>query len=444
MLKYVASLSTIPSRIETLHLTLDSLANQSHPFDKIYVCIPQECKRLGKPYIIPDTLASRPGIEILRCEDYGPATKILGLLAAHLPELNPDTKIFFCDDDRVYESTRAEDFWNASEEYPEFTICLASTPYWKFFIDGQIYDYNSEKDFPAGRHKVRDGYMDIFEGFGGVLVKPRFFDEEVFAIPKEYSVVDDIWLSGHIKKCGRKIWGLNLAVPATHKGDSIDPLWQLKGEFDRKVCNPRCIQHMRKTYRIWNNVEALSLDNNILIPTIPNTQRLQGLMRPILEYLQMPLLPTLTMQRPDGFIAEASDQVETFNASTWNLERLTSDLVPLCEKFGTMIQDCKTASRFFTEHKLEVPASLTTPLETFLTETKLTDRLNEYIALHQTVRSWTLRATVFKRRLLCHACQHHIFHYVSVPCGHLTCDECKATICKVCGKQTTGVHQVSF
>jgi hypothetical protein len=443
-MKYVASLSTIPSRIEHLHFTLDSLQNQSRPFDKIYLCIPPECKRLGKPYILPDSLMSRKGIEILRCSDYGPATKVLGLLAAKLPEITPDTKIFFCDDDRVYEPTRADDFWKASEEYPESVICTASTPYWKFFVDGQVYDYNSEKDFPAGRHKIRDGYMDIFEGFGGVIVKPRFFDSSVFNIPAEFKVVDDIWLSGCIKKTGRKIWGLNLTVPTTHKGDSVDPLWALKGDQDRKVCNPKCIQHMRKAFRIWNNVESLSLDNNIVIPTTPNVQRLHGLMYPILEHLKMPTLPPISLQKPETYIAELTEDVDSFTNTSNTLEKLTSDLVPICERFGTMLNDYKTATRFFVDHKLDIPPTLEAPLEKFLSESNLKSKLNEYISLHQDVRGWILRATLFKRRLFCHVCQQHIYHFVSTPCGHLSCDECKATVCKVCGKQTTGVHSVAF
>lgn len=443
-MKYVASLSTIPSRVEHLHFTLDSLQNQSRPFDKIYLCIPHECKRLGKPYIIPDSLMSRRGIEILRCDDYGPATKLLGLLAANLPEITPDTKIFFCDDDRVYESTRAEEFWKASEEYPEFVICTASTPYWKFFVDGQIYDYNSEKDFPAGRHKIRDGYMDIFEGFGGVLTKPRFMDATVFEIPSEFRVVDDIWLSGCSKKGGRKIWGLNLAIPVTHKGDAVDPLWALKGEQDRKVCNPRCIAYMRKTYKIWNNVESLSLDNNIVIPTTPSAQRLHGLMRPILDHLKIPMVPPISVQRPETYIAEVMEDVDAFTSASSALDKLTGDLVPLCERFGTMLHDYKTATRFFVDHKLDIPESLDAPLNVFLTESDLPGKLEEYITLHQEVRGWVLRATVFKRRLFCHVCQHHIYHFVSTPCGHLSCDECKGTVCKVCGKQTTGVHPVAF
>ena len=445
MVQFVASLTTIPTRIEHVHLTLDSLANQSRPFDKIYLCIPQVCKRLGKPYVVPDTLTSRTDVEIIRCEDFGPATKVLGILSANLPEIKPDTKIFFCDDDRVYESTRADDFWKASELLPDTVICMATNPYWKFFIDGQMYDYNSEKDFPAGRHKTRDGYMDIFEGFGGVLVKPRFFDEDVYTCPKDYLVVDDIWLSGCIKKQGIKIWGLNIPTPATHKGDATDPLWLLKGDQDRKTCNPRCIAHIRKTFHIWNNVESLSMDNNIVVPTIPNTQRLQGLMRPILEHLEMEPMPPLTIQRPETYISELFDQMDIFNTSCSTLETLTNELVPICERFEKLLNDYTTATRFFTEHNIDIPTALSTPLEAFLTETTLRTRLEQYIQLHHQIRSSILRSTVLKRRMLCHACQRHIFHFVSVPCGHLTCDECKSQICKVCNKQATGgIHQVAF
>lgn len=446
-MKYVASLTTIPSRIEFLYLTLDSLANQTHRFDKIYVCIPHESKRFGKTYVLPDSLTTRTDIEIIRCQDYGPATKVLGLLAAKLPEITPDTKIFFCDDDRIYDSKRAEQFYTASEEYPEYTICMASTPYWKFFIDNTIYDYNSDKDYPAGRHQIRDGYMDIFEGFGGVLVKPRFFDQDVFTVPKEFFVVDDIWLSGHIKKTGRKIWGLNLTTPPTHKGDAADPLYNLKGENDRKICNPKCIGHFRKLYSIWNNVESLSLDSNIPIPILPNTQRLHGLLKPILDFLKIPVPQPITTQKPDSYIKECAETVDDYQGKQQTLEKLMKDLVVDCDKFTGLLQNYSTASAYFKENGLlndAIQTKLQEPIRKALEEMNLRTKIEEYLPLFHEVRSKTIMITVFQKRLLCNVCRKHIFHFVHVPCGHLTCDECKGQTCKICNKVVSSVQPVAF
>ena len=46
-------------------------------------------------------------------------------------------------------------------------------------------------------------YAVIAEGFGGVLVKPQFFDNSVFNIPNEFFLVDDIWFSAKLAE--RKI-----------------------------------------------------------------------------------------------------------------------------------------------------------------------------------------------------------------------------------------------
>jgi hypothetical protein len=446
-MKYVASLTTIPSRLEYVSQTLDSLANQTKPFEKIYLCVPYESKRLGKPYVIPDNLMSRKDIEIIRCQDYGPATKILGLLSAKLPEIEPETKIFFCDDDRVYDSNRAEQFYTASEAYPEFVICMASTPYWKFFVDNTVYDYNSDRDYPAGRHQIRDGFMDIFEGFGGVLVKPRFFDQDVYAIPREFSVVDDIWLSGQIKKSGRKIWGLNMTVPPTHKADSMDPLYNLKGDFDRKICNPKCIAYFRKAYSIWNNVEALSLDNNIPIPSIPNHQRLQSLLKPILEFLEIPSPPQITTQKPDSYIKDCTETIEDYQDKQQVLEKIMKDLITDCDKFSVLLQNYATASTYFKENGLlneTIQKQIESPINKALEETKLKSRIEEYLPLFQEVRSKTIMITIFQKRLFCNMCKKHIFHFVLVPCGHLSCDECRGQICKVCSKPVSSVQPVAF
>jgi hypothetical protein len=254
-MKTVACLTTIPSRIGLLDTTLNSLILQEEAFDRIYICIPHWSVRFNCSYEIPESLAKRTDITILRCTDFGPATKILGLLEANLPEIKPDTKIFFCDDDRVYPPTYSGQMMKALDEHPDSIICLATTPYWKFFTNGDpSYDITSSRDHPVGKYGVRSGWVDIFEGFGGVIVQPRFFEIlRAIDIPVEFRVVDDIWLSGHVRSNGWTIWGVCLPSPSTHEGDAQDPLSRLNGDNERFLCNQRCIAYYQAKYSVWND-----------------------------------------------------------------------------------------------------------------------------------------------------------------------------------------------
>lgn len=254
----VACVTTIPSRMQFLDRTLNSLVEQDDPFDRIFLCIPHWSVRFDCPYEIPESLANRTDVTIVRCTDFGPATKILGLLEANPPDLRPDTKIFFCDDDRIYPPTYWRQFKQASEAHPDAVICLATTPFWKFFVDGDpSYDRTSADEVPVGKYGVRSGWVDIFEGFGGVVVQPRFFDlPRAVAIPSEFRLVDDIWLSGHLRSNGRSVWGVCAPCPQTHDGDAADPLSRLEGDNERFLCNRRCIAYYQTTAHLWQEAPA--------------------------------------------------------------------------------------------------------------------------------------------------------------------------------------------
>jgi len=95
----VASLTTIPSRIETsCRLAIDSLLNQ---VDHVYLSVPSYYKRFSQSIVIPDYFSEEPyksKVSVVICEDKGPATKYLGALGK-IPE---NSYIFFCDDDQEY------------------------------------------------------------------------------------------------------------------------------------------------------------------------------------------------------------------------------------------------------------------------------------------------------------------------------------------------------
>ena len=75
------SLSTIPPRIKNLKESVNSLLNQTKKPDKIFINIPYKYKRF-KEVVNEDDIPKFDNnlVEISRCEDYGPGTKLLGSL----------------------------------------------------------------------------------------------------------------------------------------------------------------------------------------------------------------------------------------------------------------------------------------------------------------------------------------------------------------------------
>ena len=94
------SLTTIPQRIKDLNKSIESLLKQSKKPDKIFVNIPFKYKRFKE--IFDDNQIPKFDnsiVEITRCEDCGPGTKLLG----SLDKLEKNSLVILADDDHVYE-----------------------------------------------------------------------------------------------------------------------------------------------------------------------------------------------------------------------------------------------------------------------------------------------------------------------------------------------------
>ena len=114
MKKFCVSLTTIPSRIHNLEKTIFSLKKQTIKPDKIFLNIPHNFIRFPNDKIEEKKIKEFRDldIEIIRCDDYGPSTKILGSV--------DKTKSFDCviilDDDHIYDNKMFEIFLEAYEK----------------------------------------------------------------------------------------------------------------------------------------------------------------------------------------------------------------------------------------------------------------------------------------------------------------------------------------
>ena len=271
----VFTLSTIPPRFDLIGPTLASMLAQAVKADHIFLYIPETYRRF------PDwdgTLPSVPdGVEIVRTPlDLGPATKILP--AAHSFR-GQDVDILFGDDDRIYPPQWAARFLAARDRYPGRAIAargisadriLPGTgkrphrPRAKSREERWDVEFHLRRAWnrltqgarqrpPERRHFSRSGYIDIFEGCSGVLVRPDFFDDATFDIPDIAWAVDDIWLSANLARQGIPIWLMaNLTTPPNTHAQQSAPLSDAVFDgADRLAANNATVRYARATLGVW-------------------------------------------------------------------------------------------------------------------------------------------------------------------------------------------------
>ena len=80
MINFCVSLTSLPSRINNIDKTIDSIINQTIRPNKIFLNLPYSFKRFPN-YKFTDSQIinlNKYNLEISRCEDYGPSTKLMG------------------------------------------------------------------------------------------------------------------------------------------------------------------------------------------------------------------------------------------------------------------------------------------------------------------------------------------------------------------------------
>ena len=273
----IVCFTTIPSRFDLIGPTLDSLLRQSAKIDRIILYIPYQYRRFpeydGRLPEVPE------GVEIRRTDkDLGPATKIL---CAAKEFADVDCDILFCDDDRVYSRHWAQRFVDERARKPEGCIAAFGREAKTLFDSQQLREltpravkrrwqedyfyilkyafwlvrrrFPNPPDRPRRRVFKRAGYIDIFMGFGGVMVKPDFFDEIAYDIPDECWSVDDIWLSGMLARKGIGIWiPSRMKEPPNSQAYWADALWASAfNGFSRPAAETQSFEYLTKKYGIW-------------------------------------------------------------------------------------------------------------------------------------------------------------------------------------------------
>jgi len=225
---FIVSLTSIPPRFRYLGFIFTNLFNQKIKPDKVILNIPHEYKRFKNHdlKIIPKFLYSGAEkdfiIEVNKCSDFGPATKIIPTLDL----VEDEDDILFIDDDRVLDREFTLRFLEAKKENKE--KCIVGLKYKEPNYDG-----------------------DLFFGCGGVLInkKMMYINDYKRLLDKcpHLFYVDDIGLSMILIKNKVGLFSLN-HDPKRTMYETIDDLYHISGNFERLKSNKIALDFLRKEF----------------------------------------------------------------------------------------------------------------------------------------------------------------------------------------------------
>ena len=185
-MKFCVSLTTLPSRIDNIKETLYSIKKQTLQPDKIYLNLPLKFKRLKDQFFKQNQIDKLEDykLQISRCEDFGPATKLMGSI--ELIKNNYDCVILL-DDDHIYHKNC-------------FEILIEN------FKKEQInYSFYLNKIF-----NIRHGQCsDLFLLNTSLLDKIEIFYDKYVKSNKNMFLDDDLWFAIYLY-CEKKTYIKNL------------------------------------------------------------------------------------------------------------------------------------------------------------------------------------------------------------------------------------------
>jgi len=185
------SLTTIPNRIKNLSKSIDSLLNQTHKPDKIFINIPFKYKRF-KETIEKEQIPkfSSKTVEIFRCEDYGPGTKLLG----SLEKFKKNSLIILADDDHIYEDYMIEKFYYFYSKAPENAYSFYVHPLKSLGVGQGADGFAINSNFLEG---IRNFYDNVVKNNNDLFIHDDLWTSFFLFYVKKVKILS---LQSHLKK----------------------------------------------------------------------------------------------------------------------------------------------------------------------------------------------------------------------------------------------------
>ncbi len=208
------TMTTVPERIKSAYFreVINVILCQSD-VEMIVLNVPYVCKRSGEEYIIPEWIHVEPRIIVNRCDDLGPATKVLG--GRHLfPE---NAAIVQFDDDIIYQNFAVKGLLDVYD--PKCVTC-----------------WHSHSGIPFG--------------FSGCVASAKTYQKlDTSLLTDDCYFVDDNWFAWAFKRLGIEVKSVNPANAWNVSAVSIDdhePWFELQTNTDRALLIKKCANSLQK------------------------------------------------------------------------------------------------------------------------------------------------------------------------------------------------------
>ena len=181
----IISLTTIPSRINLIEDTINSLLAQKVP---VYLWIPHYTAKTDTHYTLeqlPEWLTNRENLTVTLVDDLGSITKLIPALS-----LTDASTIITVDDDCIYPPHFVETLQNGMKHYHyQKALCFRGkvlfTPYYR-----QAFSFRNVK---------KPRVVDIVTGVYGVAYQREWFiKDELIEMSKDFPGNDDIVISAYL------------------------------------------------------------------------------------------------------------------------------------------------------------------------------------------------------------------------------------------------------
>lgn len=235
-INFIISLTTIPSKFDTIHVTIDSLLKQTHQAQKIIINIPKtynfrfagsiDKEKINK---LIDRYEDSVIINLIDT-DYGPGTKLLGLFSSNLINQFQNTYIVLVDDDVIYKPYMLEHFNNYIKDAKGVEVASYCTYTWTDIKIGQGVD----------GFFMKQNLLDKFQNYYNVIKDEHYVNYH-----------DDFYISYYFYLIKKDIHFIcppyNSGIYEPTASVEIDALQNLEGIYCRGILN-------RKVIEILNNL----------------------------------------------------------------------------------------------------------------------------------------------------------------------------------------------
>ena len=197
MINFCVSLTSIPSRIDNIKETLFSIENQTIKPIKIFLNLPFNFIRFPDDKFTEKQIErlNKFDVEILRCEDYGPATKLMGSISKIRKSYDC---VILIDDDHIYHKRT-------------FEILIEN-----FKKEKVNYSYYLNKIFNIRNGQCSDGFLMNVD----LLDDIEIFYEKYVKNNKNLFLDDDLWFAIYLY-CEKKSYTKNIIKDFKNKTGEI-------------------------------------------------------------------------------------------------------------------------------------------------------------------------------------------------------------------------------